>query len=95
MIELSNQRPHTDEEIHRFWPNCYVWMHSYEYNQDNPKLSMGIPYLIIEKKDLGVVTRRLSEFPQYDKNAIISTFPIGPGMLSNYALPGVDYGQKA
>ena len=94
MIELSNQRPHTDEEIRRIWPNCYVWMHSYEHNQDNPNLNMGIPYLIIEEKDLGVVNRRLSEFPQYDKNAIISTFTVGPGMLSNYAMPGVDYGQK-
>ena len=94
MIELSNQRPHTKEEVRKIWPNCYVWLHSFERHQDNPSLSRGIPYLVIEENDLGVVNRRLSEFPQYDKNAIISTFPIVPGMLSNYALPEVDYGQK-
>ena len=95
MIELSNQRPHTKEEVRQKWPNCYVWLHSFERNHDNPSLSSGVPYLIIEEKDLGVENRRLSEFPQYNKNAIMSTFPIGPGMLSNSALPRVDYGQKA
>ena len=91
MIELMNQRPHTREEIKKKWPNCYVWLHSYEFNDKNPWLSMGVPYLIIEEKDLGVVKRRSAEFPQYDKKATISTFPVGPGILSNYAMPGEDY----
>ena len=91
MIELINQRPHTEQEINEKWPNCYVWLHSYEFNNDNPLLSRGIPYLVIEENDLGVVKRRLSEFPQYHKNAIIPTFPVGPGLLSNYAMPGKDY----
>ena len=95
MIELMDQRPHTEEEIKKKWPNCYVWLHSYEFNQDKPILSRGVPYLIIEEKDLGVVKRRSSEFPQYKKKATISTFPIGPGLLSNYALPGEDYDKKA
>ena len=91
MIELVNQKPHTEEEINEKWPNCYVWLHSYEFNSDNPLLSRGVPFLVIEDKDRGVVKRRLSEYPQYNKHAIISTFPISPGFLSNYALPGENY----
>ena len=90
MIELENQRPHSEKEVKKNWPNCYVWLHSYEFNQDNPVMSTGVPYLIIEKKDLGIIVRRLSEYPQYTNNAIISTFPIGPGLLSNYAMSGED-----
>ena len=91
MIELMNQRPHTEEEIKKKWPNCYVCLHSYEFNQDKPILSKGVPYLIIEEKDFGVVKRSTSEFPQYIKKAIIPTFPVGPGLLSNYAMPGENY----
>ena len=92
MIELTNQRPHTHEELKEKWPNCIVWLHSYENVNGNPSLNRGIPYLVMEEKDCGVVKRTISEFPQYSKKAFISTYPIGPGLLSNYALPGEDYG---
>ena len=92
MIELTDQIPYTEEEIKKKWPNCYVWLHSYDLNQENPLLSKGVPYLIIEEKDLGVAKRRSAEFPQYKRKATISTFPVGPGLLSNYAMPGEEYG---
>ena len=92
MIELVNEKPHTHKELEKKWPNCVVCLHSYEIVKGNPNLNNGIPYLIIEEKDSGVVKRTTAEFPQYKNKAIISTYPIGPGLLSNYALPGVDYG---
>ena len=94
MIELTSQVSYTEEEIKKKWPNCYVWLHSYEFNQDKPILSMGVPYLVIEENDLGVVKRKSSEFPQYKGKATISTFPIGPGLLSNYAMQGEEYDSK-
>lgn len=93
MIELVDERPHTHEELKKKWPNCHVWLHSYEVVEGNPALNNGIPYLVMEEKDCGVVKRTIDEFPQYKKKAIIPTYPIGPGLLSNYAFPGVDYGQ--
>ena len=95
MIELSNQRPYTEEEVHKIWPNCFVWLHSYEFNQDNPMLSRGVPYLVIEEKDLGTIKRKSSEFPQFKRKATISTFPVGPGLLSNYSLPGENYDKQS
>ena len=95
MIELTNERSHTEEEVWQKWPNCYVLLHSFEENQINPVLSMGVPYLVIEEKDLGVDKSCSSDFPQYRKKATISTFPIGPGLLSNYAMPGEDYDKQA
>ena len=92
MIELIDQRPHTEEEIKKKWPNCYVWQHSFESSSSSPVLNRGVPFLVIEEKDLGLVKRGLSEYPQYDKYAIISTFPI-PAFLGNYALPGEVYGK--
>ena len=94
MIELSNQRPHTKEELRQKWPNCYVMLHSFEENQTNLALSTGVPYRVIEEEDLGVDNSRSSDFPQYSKKATISTFPIGPGLLSNYAIQGEDYDKQ-
>ena len=91
MIELIDQKPHTRDEIKKKWPNCYVLLHSYEPNEVNPVLSSGVPFLVIEDKDRGGIKRRLSDYPQYNNHAIISTFPVGPGFLSNYALPGEIY----
>ena len=91
MIELINERPHTEEEIEIKWPNCHVWLHSYEADKENPALSKGIPYLIMEEKDCGVVKRTICEFPQFSKKAIISTHPI-LDFLGNYPVAGEDYG---
>ena len=94
MIELVDQKPHTREEIKKKWPNCYVLLHSYEPHDTKHALSRGVPFLVIEDKDRGGgINRRLSDYPQYSNKAIISTFPVGPGFLSNYALPGEIYGK--